>query len=115
MKNEMTQNSRISDSIEDEDLSTPKAERQSEKRYVQKVFHEYFECREVNPKFRKLGDLLQLTRYSGPENEHFVDRSLLFSYKQLLDTAQCSRQEFEAGLRMYRSFELNGKIRGEID
>lgn len=104
----------IPDSIEDDEEFDANNARSSEKRYVQHVFHEYFECREVNPKFRKLGDLLQLTRYSGPENEHFIDRSLLFTYQQLLDTAQCSRQEFEAGLKMYRSFVLDGRIRGKI-
>lgn len=100
------------DSIEDDEDDDAMMERPFEQRFVEKVFHEYFECREVNPKFRKLGDLLQLTRYSGPENEHFIDRSLLFTYQQLLDTAQCSRQEFDAGLKMYRAFSNAGRIRG---
>lgn len=98
-------------SIEDDDLFDPSAERQQERRTVKKVFHEYFECREVKPKFRKLGELLQLTRYSGPENEHYIDRSLLFTFDQLLNTTQCSRREFENGLKRFRAFELEGRMR----
>lgn len=98
-------------SIDDEDSFDPTAERQQERRIVKKVFHEYFECREVKPKFRKLGELLQLTRYSGPENEHYIDRSLLFTFNQLLKTTQCSKQEFENGLKKFRAFELAGRMR----
>lgn len=97
-----------SDSIEDEDLLV---QRHQESREVKEIFHEYFECREVKPKFRKLGDLLQLTRYSGPENEHFIDRSLQFTFKQLLNTTQCSREEFENGLRVFRALPIDGRIR----
>lgn len=103
------------DSIEDDEECAANAERPSEQRYVTKVFHEYFECREVKPMFLKLGDLLQLTRYSGPENEHYIDTALLFKYQQLLDTTQCSRQEFEAGLKKYRSFEFEGRLRGKLN
>lgn len=96
---------------DDDDLFDPSAERQQERRTVKKIFHEYFECREVKPKFRKLGELLQLTRYSGPENEHYIDRSLLFTFDQLLNTTQCSRREFENGLKKFRAFELDGRMR----
>lgn len=79
---------------------------------MEKVFHEYFECREIKPKFRKLGELLHLTQYSGPENEYCIDRSLLFTFQQLLDTTQCSRLEFELGLKTYRAFEFETRVRG---
>lgn len=103
------------DSIEDESLQET-TKRAQESRFVKKIFHEYMECREVQPKFRKFGDLLQLTRYSGPENEYCIDRSLLFTFDQLLNTTQCSRQEFENGLELYRAFEIDGRIRVlEID
>jgi sister chromatid cohesion protein DCC1 len=82
-----------------------------ERREVKKVFHDYYECREIKPRFKKIGDLLQLTKFSGSENEYCVDRKLLFTYDQLLDTAQCSRTEFEDGLRKYRAFEINGYMR----
>lgn len=98
-------------SIEDDDEFDPMAERQQERRIVKKVFHEYFECREVKPKFRKLGELLQLTRYSGPENEYCIDRSVLFTFDQLLNTTQCSRREFENGLKKFRAFEHEGRMR----
>lgn len=98
-------------SIEDDDGFDPTTERPQERKIVKKVFHEYFECREVKPKFRKLGELLQLTRYSGPENEYCIDTSLLFRFDQLLNTTQCSRSEFEEGLRKFRAFEFEGRMR----
>lgn len=96
------------DSIEDDDMPM---RRHQETRLVKNIFHEYFECREVKPKFRKLGDLLQLTRYSGPENEYCIDRSLLFRFDQLLNTTQCSRAEFENGLRVFRALTIDDRIR----
>lgn len=99
------------DSIEDDDEFGPLAEREQERRTVKRVFHEYFECREVKPKFRRLGELLQLTRYSGPENEYYIDRSVLFTFDQLLNTTQCSRMEFENGLKKFRAFEHDGRMR----
>lgn len=85
--------------------------RKLEHRKLLTVFHEYFECREVKPRFRKLYDILQLTRYSGPENEEFIDRKLLFTHRQLLDTIQCSRMQLEEGLKTFRAFEFNSYIR----
>ncbi|XP_037715860.1 sister chromatid cohesion protein DCC1 [Drosophila subpulchrella] len=97
----------LNDSTEDE-LEVP---RTLEQRPVLKVFHEYFECREIKPRFRKLGELLQLTRYSGPENEFCVEQKLLFTFSQLLDTVQCSRAQFLEGLNNYRAMELDGRMR----
>lgn len=98
-------------SIDEDEAFDPTAERQQERKTVTKMFHEYFECREIKPKFRKLCELLQLTRYSGPENEYCIDRSLLFTFNQLLNTTQCSRREFENGLKEYRAFEFEGRMR----
>lgn len=50
-------------------------------------------------------------RYSGPELEYKIDRNLLFTYKQLLDTCQCSEAEFNNILKKYRTVEVDGKIR----
>lgn len=97
----------LDDSLED-DITL---NRILEHRKVMKIFHEYVECREIRPRFRKLGDLLQLTRYSGPENEHCIERKLLFTFNQLLDTIQCSRKQFIEGLRAYRAIELDGYMR----
>lgn len=99
------------ESIEDDELFDASAERQQERRTVKKVFHDYLECREVKPKFRKLGELLQLTRYSGPENEYCIDKSFLFTFDQLLNTTQCSRSEFENGLKQFRAFPFQGRMR----
>lgn len=76
-----------------------------------RIFHEYYECREIRPRYHKLNELLQVTKFSGPENEHLINRKLLFTYDQLLKTTQCSRVEFNAGLKMYRAFEYEGFIR----
>lgn len=98
----------------EEDLKikkTPVKDRQLENRKLLNIFHEYFECREIKPRFRKIYDILQLTRYSGPENEEFIDRKLLFNYQQLLHVTQSSREQFELGLRALRTFRLNNFVR----
>lgn len=82
-----------------------------ERKDVVKIFHDYFELRQVRPKYRKIIDLLRLTRYAGPENEHLIDRSLLFRFNQLLDTVQCSKEEFHEGLKKYRAIEVEDRIR----
>ncbi|XP_058117046.1 sister chromatid cohesion protein DCC1 [Anopheles ziemanni] len=82
-----------------------------ERKEVVKVFHDYFELRQVKPKYRKIIDLLRLTRYAGPENEHLIDRSLLFRFGQLLDTVQCSKEEFHEGLKKYRAIEVEDRVR----
>lgn len=86
-------------------------DRTLEKCEVLRIFHDYFECREIRPRYRKLYDLLQVTKFSGPENEYLINRKLLFTYDQLLKTTQCSRAEFNAGLRMFRAFEYEGHLR----
>lgn len=82
-----------------------------ERKEVKKVFHEYFECTLIKPRYRKTMDLLQLTKYSGPENEHKVNKKLLFTYSQLLDTAQCSDAEFMDGLKKHRAIDIEGFVR----
>jgi sister chromatid cohesion protein DCC1 len=86
-------------------------QRTLQERLVLKVFHEYLECREIRPRLRKLNDLLMLTRYTGPENEYCIERSLLFTRDQLLNTIQCSRMEFDAGIHLYRVIEIGGRLR----
>ncbi|XP_018792004.1 PREDICTED: sister chromatid cohesion protein DCC1 [Bactrocera latifrons] len=93
---------------DDDDISVDRA---LEQRKVLKIFHEYFECREIRPRYRKIYELLQLTRYSGPENEEYIDRKLLFTYDQLLDTVQCSRKQFDEGLIQFRAMEFEGRMR----
>lgn len=89
---------------DDEDLDV---QRDLERKEILCIFHDYYECREVKPKYRKISDLLQLTRYSGPENEHAIDRKLLFTFDQLFDTVQCSRGEFLEGLSFYKAIQID--------
>ncbi|KAJ6641389.1 Sister chromatid cohesion protein DCC1 [Pseudolycoriella hygida] len=108
-KNNMSNRS-LDSSIEDDDTEQTTT-RVLERRPVLKIFHEYFECREIHPRFRKMNDLLQMTRYSGPENEYCIDKSLLFTFQQLLNTIQCSRAEFANGLQEYRVLDVDGRMR----
>lgn len=78
---------------------------------VLKLFYDYFELRPIQPRFRKLFDLLQLTRYSGPENEGDIDTRFLFTRKQLLDTTQCSASEFQDGLNQMRAIQIGRHMR----
>ncbi|KAM7342859.1 sister chromatid cohesion protein DCC1 [Cochliomyia hominivorax] len=111
LKSPRTGNTSLERSLNDSADDDLDIERSLEQRKILKIFHEYFECREIKPRFRKMGDLLQLTRYSGPENEECIDRKLLFSFEQLLDTVQCSRKEFIEGLKLYRAIEYEGWMR----
>lgn len=95
----------------DENLGVNDVNRNLERRIVLKVFHEYLECREIKPRFSKLYELLCLTRYTGAENEYCVDRSVLFTRQQLINTIQCSEAEFDEGLRRFRVLEIGGRQR----
>jgi sister chromatid cohesion protein DCC1 len=78
---------------------------------ILKIFYDYMECRQVKPRFKKVQDLLQMTLYTGAENEHLIDRRLLFTRRQLFDTAQCSAGEFEELLRKIRCVRIEGFMR----
>lgn len=99
------------DRSQEDDTEDTDVLRSLEQRSVMKISHEYYECREINPRFRKLYDLLQMTRYSGPENEYCIDKNILFTFDQLLDTIQCSRGEFLNGLRQFRAIDIEGRYR----
>lgn len=108
-----SRNSSINTSVEEEpeNANGSDPERILERRDVLRIFHDYYECREIQPRFRKLYDLLQLTRYSGPENEHLIDDKLLFDRAELLASIQCSAKEFDEGLREYRALEIDNYMR----
>uniref|UniRef100_W8C0T7 Sister chromatid cohesion protein DCC1 n=2 Tax=Ceratitis capitata TaxID=7213 RepID=W8C0T7_CERCA len=110
LKSPRTGTSSLETSLND-DEDEVSVDRVLEQRKVLKIFHEYFECREIRPRYRKIYELLQLTRYSGPENEEYIDRKLLFTYNQLLDTVQCSRKQFEEGVLHFRAVEYEGRMR----
>lgn len=104
-------NRSLDTSNEEENAMENNAPRRLEHVGILKVFNEYFELRPIKPRFRKLYDLLQLTRYSGPENEDNIDTRYLFTWRQLLDTTQCSENEFQAGLNLMRAIPLGRHIR----
>uniref|UniRef100_A0A336MZA5 Sister chromatid cohesion protein DCC1 n=1 Tax=Culicoides sonorensis TaxID=179676 RepID=A0A336MZA5_CULSO len=82
-----------------------------ERKEVKKIFHEYFECTLIKPRYRKTMDLLLLSKYAGPENEYKINKKMLFTYNQLLDTAQCSDGEFMEGLKKHRAIDIGGYVR----
>ncbi|XP_067627293.1 sister chromatid cohesion protein DCC1 isoform X2 [Eurosta solidaginis] len=110
LKSPRTGQASLESSLNDDDDDVL-VDRVLEQRKILKIFHEYFECREIRPRYRKIYELLQLTRYSGPENEEYIDRKLLFTYNQLLDTVQCSRKQFDEGLQHFRAIEFDGRMR----
>lgn len=96
----------VADDAENTDVT-----RHLEQRNVLKVFHEYLECREIKPRFSKLYELLCISRYTGLENEYCIDRSVLFTRQQLINTIQCSPAEFDEGLQRFRVIEIDGRQR----
>lgn len=78
---------------------------------ILKIFYDYMECRQVKPRFKKVQDLLHMTLFTGPENEHLIDRRSLFTRRQLFDTAQCSAGEFDELLRKIRCVRIDGFMR----
>ncbi|XP_055918039.1 sister chromatid cohesion protein DCC1 [Eupeodes corollae] len=96
---------------DDSDDDEVAIERVLEQKKILKIFYEYYECREIQPRFRKLNDLLLMTRFSGPENEYMIEKKLLFTFSQLLDTIQCSRKQFEEGLKKVRALIIDGFVR----
>lgn len=96
---------------ENESTETPVAEHEVQHKNILNIFYDYFECRQINPRVKKVQDLLHLTLYSGPENEHGIDRKSLFTRRQLFDTAQCSSGEFEELLIKIRCIKIDGFMR----
>jgi sister chromatid cohesion protein DCC1 len=106
-----TINKSLDKSLEDEDSDSPPSHHTIEHKPILKIFYEYLECRLVHPRIKKVQDLLQLTLYSGPENEHSIDRRSLFTRRQLFKTSQCSEGEFEEMLKKIRSIKIDGFMR----
>ena len=107
-------NKSLDKSLEDEENETsqpPIVEREIQHKQALKIFYDYFECRQTKPRVRKIQELLRLTQYSGPENEHNVDRKFLFTKRQLFDTAQCSAGEFDELLTKLRCINIDGFLR----
>lgn len=96
---------------ENESSQAPAVPREVKHKKILKIFYEYLECTQTKPRVKKVQELLQLTPYTGPENEHLIDRKSLFTRRQLLNTAQCSAGEFEELLRKIRCVKIDGFMR----
>lgn len=78
---------------------------------IQKIFYNYLEPRQIKPQVKKVQELLNLTLYTGPENEHAIERKYLFTRRQLFETAQCSAGEFDELIKKIRGIKINGYMR----
>lgn len=106
-------NKSLDKSLEDEENQSSQLteEHEIQHKNILKIFFNYLECKQIKPRARKILDLLKLTMYSGPENEHLIDRKSLFTYRQLLNTIQCSVEEFDELLLRLRCFEIDKFMR----
>lgn len=107
-------NKSLDRSLEDDENETsqaPLVTHEIHHKKVLKIFYDYLECRQTKPRVKKVQDLLHLTLYSGPENEHQIDPRQLFTRRQLFDTAQCSAGEFDELLRKIRCIKIDGYMR----
>lgn len=96
---------------ENESSQAPVYPRQIEHKNILKIFYEYLECIETKPRVKKVQELLNLTLYTGPENEHLIDRKSLFTRRQLFNISQCSAGEFEELLKKIRCIKVDGFMR----
>ncbi|CAO1395380.1 unnamed protein product [Diamesa serratosioi] len=105
-------NKSLDKSLEDEDENPElAAEHDVEEKQILQIFYDYMEVRQIQPKTKKIQDLMKLTLYTGPENESYIDKRSLFTVAQLFDTAQSSNGEFATLLRNLRCITLNGNVR----
>lgn len=108
-------NKSLDKSLEDDESETssqlPLVEHEIQHQKILKIFYDYLECRVTKPRVKKVQELLHLTLYSGPENEHQTDNRSLFTRRQLFDTAQCSAGEFDELLRKIRCVRVDGFLR----
>lgn len=104
-------NKSLDKSLEDEEIDTVPIERELHERTIQKIFFNYLEPREIKPQVKKTRDLLNLTLYNGPENEHLIEEKYLFTRRQLFETAQCSAGEFDELIREIRAIKIDGYMR----
>lgn len=81
------------------------------KQSVHKILHTYYKVHQIKPKFRKLFDLLQITKYNGPENEYNINKKFLFTYGHLLSTVQASSKELQDGFHEIHALEINNHFR----
>lgn len=76
---------------------------------VIQVFNSYVEPKICPPRFGKLHQLLNNSKYKGPEHES--EQMTLYSYNELLSKVQASKKEFDDVLIKLKALEIDNKIR----
>lgn len=104
-------NKSLDKSLEDEEMEAVPLDRELHEKTIQKIFFNYLEPREIKPQVKKILDLLHLTLYNGPENEHLVEEKYLFTRRQLFETAQCSSGEFDELITNIRAIKIDRCMR----
>lgn len=108
-------NKSLNKSLEDDDeVSTPSQDIQVpeiQHKSIMKVFYNYLEAREVQPNVKKIQELLSLSHYNGPENEHSIDKRHLLTRRQIFEMSQCSAVQFDEQLRKIRCIKIDGHLR----
>lgn len=107
-------NKSLDRSLEEDEMDTsqlPDTEHEIRHKPILKIFYDYMECRQTKPRVKKIQELLKLTLYTGPENEHQIDPKSLFTRRQLFDATQCSAMEFDDLLNNIHSVKVNGFLR----
>jgi sister chromatid cohesion protein DCC1 len=104
-------NKSLDKSLEDDEIESLPVEHEIREAKIENIFFNYLEPRQVKPQSKKIHDLLHLTLYNGPENEHQIERKFLFTRRQIFETAQCSAGEFEELIRKIRAIKVDGFMR----
>lgn len=106
-------NKSLDKSLEDDEVDSLPVEHLHEIRDVkiEKIFFHYLEPRQIKPQSKKIHELLHLTLYNGPENEHLIEQKFLFTRRQIFETAQCSAGEFEELIRNIRAIKVDHYMR----
>lgn len=73
------------------------------------IFHNYLELRNYKPSFKKLKAVLQMNAYRGKEYEE--DSAKNYTFDDLLDFIQASKEELKVALKNLQTCNINGYIR----
>lgn len=104
-------NKAMDKSLEDDEEPALPVDHQIKEVQIQKIFYNYLEPRLISPQTKKVQELLKLTLYNGPENEHLIEHKHLFTRRQLFETAQCSAGEFDELIKKIRAIKIGGYLR----
>ncbi|KAB0805496.1 hypothetical protein PPYR_02466 [Photinus pyralis] len=99
------------ESLHFRDSVTDSAPKATSKVTVKGVFYDYLEVTPTKPNLQRLHELLDKRPYKGPEYERDGDEHDLYTYSELLNRIQASRNELDAALEAMRIVKVNDKIR----